>query len=420
MLIVRASVVLPAAVSCVFAVFATGTRAQESFFDAMEFSGRISFETRYHPSSAAHPGQVSHASGIAVEGTAYVEGDGGGSFTITPFFRYDAGDPERTHADLREAYLLAYGDAGDGEWELRLGIDQVFWGVVESNSLVDIVNQTDLVESPDGKTKLGQPMVHGTLSGDWGVLELFGLTWHRPRTFPGKRGRLRGPVLVDQDLVSYESAAKEWRGDFAARYSGSFGPLDIGLSAFDGTSREPTLMPKLDDEQNIVAFAPRYELIRQYGLDAQVTTGPWLLKLEAIQRKGAKNLLLREEDYSAFTAGGEYTFYSVWDTDTDLTLFAELSRDGRGPRATTVFENDVLLAARIGLNDEYDTEFSTSVLSSLDTDSRILTAEFKRRLTDSWSVQAEAALYSGVDSRDAIAAALRRDSFVSVKLDFSF
>ena len=250
------------------------------------------------------------------------------------------------------------------------------------------------------------------------------MTWHRPRTFPGRRGRLRGENFVDQDLVSYESAAEEWHVDVAGRYSGSFGPLDIGLSAFNGVSRDPTLEPIFADPENtqssILKLAPKYELIRQFGLDAQVTTGPWLLKLEAIHRAGAKNIALEEEDYSAFTLGGEYTFYSVFDTDADLSLFAEMTRDGRGTRATTIFENDVLLVARIGLNDEYDTEFTTSVLSSLDNDSRILTAEFKRRLTDSWSLQAEAALYSGADSKDPLAYALRSDSFVSVKLDYSF
>ena len=292
MLSVRAPVAPFAAVCCTITFLATGTLAQNGLLDSLEFSGRLSFETRQYPADAAYPGQSSHASGFAVEATAYAEGDDGGSFTFTPFFRYDAGDPARTHADLREAYFLLYGDAGDGEWELRLGFDQVFWGVVESNSLVDIVNQTDLVESPDGKTKLGQPMVHGTLLGDWGTLELFGMTWHRPRTFPGRRGRLRGEPFVDQDRISYESAAEEWHVDVAGRYSGSFGPLDIGLTAFNGVSRDPALTPifAVDDPEVQVAFAPHYELIRQFGLDAQVTTGPWLMKLEAIRRTGAKNL----------------------------------------------------------------------------------------------------------------------------------
>ena len=89
----------------------------------------------------------------------YLEDAAGRSLTFAPFFRYDNTDSRRTHADLREAYLLLFGEIGEGEWELRVGVDQVFWGVTESQHLVDIVNQVDFVEHPAGEAKLGQPMV---------------------------------------------------------------------------------------------------------------------------------------------------------------------------------------------------------------------------------------------------------------------
>ena len=409
-------------------LLATGARADNGFFDDVEVFGRLSLETRLYPESAGHPDQRSHASGFAVEATMYAEDDEGRSITLTPFYRYDAGDPERTHADLREAYFLAYGDIGDDEWELRLGVDRVFWGVVESRSLVDIVNQTDLVEHPDEKTKLGQPMVHLTWSGDWGALEMFGITWHRPRTFPGRHGRLRPALVVDHDLTSYESAAEEWRLDLAGRFSGSFGPLDIGLSAFDGTSREPTLLPTLVGTG--LVLAPYYENIRQFGLDAQLTTGPWLLKLEAIHRAGAQNrrfdqrlFRYEEEDYAAFVVGGEYTINAVWESDADLSLIAEWTRDGRGQWATNAFENDMLLAARVGLNDEQSTEFTVSVLASLDNGSHAISAEFKRRISDSWSLHVEGTAYSGIDAKSVVEEVLyevRRDSYVGLNLDYNF
>ena len=414
-------------ISVLLVIIATGTHAEDAVFDHIEVFGRISTETRLYPQSATHPGQRSHASGVAVETTVYAEDDEGRSVTITPYFRYDAGDPERTHADLREAYFLTYGDLGDDQWELRLGIDQVFWGVVESRSRVDIVNQTDLVEHPDEKTKLGQPMVHATLAGDWGALEFFGMTGHRRRTFPGRRGRLRSELVVDDGLTKYESGAEEWHLEFAGRYSGNFGPLDIGLSAFDGTSREPTLRP------NGMKLEPYYEKIRQFGLDAQVTTGPWLFKLETIYRSGQQNIVLEEEDYVALVAGGEYTLYGVWDSDADLSLIAELARDGRGRWATNAFENDMLLAARLGLNDEQSTEFSISVLGSLEYKSRILNAEFKRRLTENWSLHVESTAYLEIDEgylvepvglfeglRREVIYPARRDSYIGVNLDYHF
>jgi hypothetical protein len=51
---------------------------------------------------------------------------------------------------------------------------------------VDIINQTDLVENIDGEDKLGQPMVHFSYFGDWGVVDFFLLPYLRERTYPGK------------------------------------------------------------------------------------------------------------------------------------------------------------------------------------------------------------------------------------------
>ena len=402
---------------------AAGAHADDGFPEFVEVSGRLSPETRLYPDTAAHPDQRSHASGLAAEATIYMEDEDGRSLTITPFFRYDAGDAERTHADLREAFVLLYGDVGDDEWELRLGVDRVFWGVVEARSLVDIVNQTDLVEDPNEKTKMGQPMVHLTWSGDWGALEAFAMTWHRPRTLPGRHGRLRAGLVVDHDLTSYESGDEEWHLDLAGRFSGSFGPVDIGLSVFDGTSREPTLLPVPVGRE--LVLAPHYEQITQLGLDTQLTTGPWLLKLEAIHRAGAQNrrldqqLRYEEEDYAAFIVGAEYTINGVWDSDADLSLIGEWARDGRGEWATNAFENDVLLAVRLGLNDEPSTEFTVSVLNSLDNGSRVLSAEFKRRLSESWSLHMEGTAYAGIDEDDVVYD-VRRDSFVGVNLDYNF
>ena len=142
-------------------------------------------EGRWYYQDGDHPGQESHAGGFVVEPKFYVEDAEGRSLTVAPFFRYDAADPRRTHVDVREAYLLLLGEIGEGEWELRLGADRVFWGVTESRHLVDIVNQTDVIEHPNEEAKLGQPMAHLTWSGDAGVVELFALPYHRERTFPG-------------------------------------------------------------------------------------------------------------------------------------------------------------------------------------------------------------------------------------------
>ena len=393
-----------------------------------ELSGRVAVESRWFPQTAAHGGQRAYNAGLVAEPKLYLQVAGSTGFTLAPFFRTDAADPARTHGDLREAYLLLSGPLGGSEWELRLGVDRVFWGVAEARHLVDIVNQTDLVDHPNEKTKLGQPMAHLTFSGDWGAAELFAISYHRLRPFPGRAGRLRPKFRIDNDLATYESGAKEWHLDVAARYSHSFGPLDLGLSLFDGTSREPVMKPVVTGPGEFV-LAPHYEQIRQFGLDAQLTVEAWLLKLEAIYRQGARNAVPnpadplnpgKEEDYAAFVVGGEYTFNGIFESDADLSLLAEWMIDGRRRRATNQYQNDLFLGARLAFNDVQGAEFIAGALLDLDTRTRTLNLEFNRRLTDSVSVKAEAVLLLQVDKADTIVHQTRRDSFIALNLTYSF
>lgn len=393
-------------------------RADDSLIEYHEFYGTLSMENRWFPESAAHAGQRDADTTFVAEPSLYLETADGTSFTLETFFRYDSADSERHLVDVREAYLLFLGLIGDDEWELRLGFDHVFWGVAESRHLVDIINQTDLVANPNEEVKLGQPMAHLTVSGDWGVAELFALPWHRPRTFPGRNGRLRGEYVIDNDRVKYESAAEDRHLDLAARYSHSFGPFDIGLSVFDGTSREPYLNP-VHDPVHLVILEPHYEQIRQFGLDAQMTTGGWLLKLEAIRRTGASNLLGTKEGFTAFVAGGEYTFYSVFDSDIDLGLLVEWNRDGRLLRASNVFQNDVFLGSRLAFNDVEGTDLIFGVLADLDTGTRSFSVQMNRRLDDDLSLNVEGSLFDNVGKEDPIYAS-RRDSFISVNLKYGF
>ncbi len=77
-------------------------------------------------------------------------------------------------------------------------------GVTEFVNLTDVINQTNLVEDIDAKTKLGQPMLNATLFNDWGTLDFIIMPWFRERTFPGVSGRLRFAYPVKSTLTDYE------------------------------------------------------------------------------------------------------------------------------------------------------------------------------------------------------------------------
>ena len=393
--------------------FSSGLHA--SGIDVSTF-GTLGLDYRWYAEQTDDPRQRSHLFSLSSETTFLLVDDQDRSFTFTPYFRYDATDSERSQVDLREAYFLTYGDFGDSEWELRLGVDKVFWGVAELHNLVNIVNQTDLVHDPDQKSRLGQPMVRLALTGQWGAFEMLGLPYHRKRTYPGRSGRFRG-LVVDNDRVSYEDSHEKRHLDLAARFQGYVGSLDIGFSVFRGTSRDPTLMADLQSG----VLLPHYELIRQYGLDAQLTTGPWLLKLEAIHRSGLKNALpyQAEEDYSARLVGGEYTFYAVLDSDKDVGLILEWISDARGERSTNSFQNDLFLATRVSFNDIQSTEAVIGITYDLDSDSRVFDARIERRITDSWSFRANAQVLWNTEG-DLFVDPVEKDDHIGLVLEYHF
>jgi len=377
---------------------------------ANELSGNISLEYRQFSKDALSSSQLKQYSSIAIQPEWFHEWDGGKqSLIFVPFTRWDQYDEERTHSDIRELSWLKVFE----ESELRIGLRKVFWGVTESQHLVDVINQTDLVESIDGEEKLGQPMINYAFIRDWGTVDLFVLPYFRERTFSGINGRLRSAPHVDTSNPLYESLDKEKHIDTAIRWSHSLGDWDIGLSYFNGTSRDPSFVSALDNSGNPV-LRPVYNLMQQTGLDLQATKDAWLWKMEIINRR------LKDDRYVAATGGFEYTFYGVLDSSSDLGAVVEYLYDDRNKQATTSFENDVLLALRWTNNDENDTSILMGVIADLDDSSRLYSIEASRRIGESWKLNLEARLFNGIKTTDPLLSSLRQDDFVQFELAYYF
>ena len=136
---------------------------------AGEWQGNIEGEYLWFADDALFPQQENDYWSGAIEPEFYHEwNDGYDVFNAKVFYRVDEYDEERTHGDIRE---LAWLHAAE-DWELNVGISKVFWGVTESIHLVDIINQSDLVENIDGEDKLGQPMVNLSLIRDLSLIHI--------------------------------------------------------------------------------------------------------------------------------------------------------------------------------------------------------------------------------------------------------
>lgn len=383
---------------------------------ALEFSGEIAAELRYFFSEATTAEQFDdfNASLYALPEWYHRWNDGKSSLTFEPFARIDQHDDERTHADVRELSWLTVVKG----YELKVGIGTVFWGVTESQHLVDIINQTDQLENIDGEDKLGQPMVNLEFTRDWGTLELFVLPGFREREFPGREGRLGLQQRVATEDARYESGAKDKHTDLALRWSQVLGDWDIGLSHFYGTSREPRFIISPDNTE--VVLLPLYDQINQTGLDVQATKGAWLWKLESIWRSG------QGDGFLAATAGFEYTFESVFDSDFDVGLLMEYLYDERDiditaakPLSFVAFDNDLFIGTRLGFNDIQSTELLAGCVQDLDSSARFCNVEASRRFGNSWVFSLEARTFHSI-AADHPLASVRDDDHLQLNIAFHF
>jgi len=378
--------------------------------DAADWSAEISIEARHFFNDALNPQQHGSNLSTTFESEFYHDWDDDNQrIVFTPFARIDQHDSERSHVDLRELYWRRTFNNTD----LYIGIRKIFWGVTESLHLVDIINQSDTIENIDGEDKLGQPMLslsHATELGDW---SLYLMPWFRERTFAGIEGRLRPPIVIDQDNAQFESGDEERQVDSALRWSHVIDDWDIGLSIFHGTDRTPQLI--LQTNNGVTTLLPYYAQLDQLGLDAQYTYESWLWKLETVARRHDNRFSLNFNRSKAAVGGFEYTWYGLFDSATDIGLVMEYQYDSREGKRAPIANNDIAIGSRLTFNDAQDTSLLALVASDLDQRERFISLEGSRRLGGDMSASIEARFFSNTTPQTQLYS-LRDDDYIELLL----
>lgn len=380
---------------------------------AAEWSGDVSFEAFAFANDPLDPRQSESAYSVAFEPEWFHDwNDGRDRIQVTLFGRWDSVDDARSHYDVRELYWRHAFESA----ELRFGVRKVFWGVTESQHLVDVINQTDGVENLDGEDKLGQPMVNLAVFRGWGTVDLFVLPLFRERTFAAAEGRPRFVPRVEADYTIWESPDEDSHVDYAARWQHTLGAFDVGVAFFTGTARDPLFIPTTDPPPCLsceVVLAPVYLQARQWSLDLQSTQDAWLWKLEWLTRDW------RLGRYTAATFGFERSVYGVLGGK-DLGLIAEYLFDDRPVNERiTPFEDDLFLGARLAWNDAQSTELLAGVIYDLSDDGMFASVEWSRRLGAAFKLALEARAFLDNDPVDVLYA-LRDDDYLKLELAFYF
>lgn len=328
------------------------------------------------------------------------------------FGRIDSLDSSRSGLDLREFNWQSRASA----LHVKLGVSREFWAKTEFFHLVDIICQKNLLEDLRAETQLGQPMLKLDYSLTSQRFEFWWLPIFREREFADKDARFQFSPFIRTASAEYESERREYHQDYALRWSSSFNPFglggaDLGMSIFSGTSRDPNLALRAD--QQAFWLVPYYPLLEQSGIDFQWALGAWLFKGEAVRRR------TEPDNYSAWTAGLEYSFIGLMDSNIDMGLVLELMRDDRNFSATHFFQNDVGLGLRLAFNDVSSTEMLISYIDDRELNSAVWLLEFTRRLAGDWALEMDAAVFHDIQEQD-ILYGIRQDDFVQVTIKWYF
>ena len=300
-----------------------------------EIIGELKFDNRYFFNVGLQDQKKNHSS-FSFSPEIFKD-DSNRIFHFKAKLRRDSEDPGRNLNDIQELYLINIFE----DKEIKFGVSKEFWGVTETSHRVDIINQTDFTEGFDGEEKLGQPMIKISLERSWGLLDIYALLGFRERNFSGIKGRLRSPLSINEKNSLYSSSSKNKRVDFAFRWSNYYDDLDIAISHFSGTSREPRFLPSPNE---INVLVPLYEVIDQTGLEIQYLLDSLAIKGEVISRSG------HGDRYTAATYGFELTQVGFLQTRMDLGWVVEFNHDDR------LESSPFVLGTRFSFNDIYDSQ----------------------------------------------------------------
>ena len=373
--------------------------------NAAELFGYISAQARSFPQSALFQEQSNSDYSVSGELEYYNSwADGQQSLLFKPFFRIDNTDDERTHIDIQE-FIWSY---SVDEFKLKAGVGKVFWGATEFYHLVDIVNQTDGVESIDGESKLGQPMLTMSYMNDLGETEFFLLPGFRERTYPGIDGRLQLVPGLNFDNPIYESSKEDRHIDWAVRWSHTLKDIDVGIGYFKGTSRDPVFIPDPTVSEDRL-FVPFYSQIEQFSLDLQAIYENTLWKFESLYRSG------QSKSFVAATGGIEYSFIGILDSRADLGLVVEYMYDERGEVANHFQQDDVGVGLRFVLNDTQSSEILVGLIQDINNQEKVWSLESSRRFGENWKLKLEGYVFRDV-SNQSVLTGIKNDDYISLEI----
>ena len=427
--------------------------------DGMVFEGEIGTTLRYFPSDGLYVGQDSSGISPIVDGRLSFSNElENGQVVLELSGRYNTRSKEG-YADIPRGYFQYFGNGFD----VLVGSNIEYWGVSESQQVVDVINQTYNLGNPVDQQSLGQPMINvNVYTGMNSSLSFYALLGFRERDFGDRDTRFRSPLGTNEDFAFFEEESNR-HVDFAVRYrtSQNLGnaSVDFAVSYFRGTDRDPKMLLGCTNETggtpvaacnaiNTAAraayeanpnaftgipgalvtdadaaaasvisdtgFIPYYQSMQQLGLEFVYARGDLQLTFEGALREAM------DENYFSGVIGAQYNFDNARVLGDSLVVIGEYLYDDRSnAQPVTIFDNDIFLGFIYGANDVNGSSLSGGMYFDVDTHSKIYSLKYSRRLSDSVSLDVAGFAIDSDDYTDPVAL-IDSDGYVELSLRYFF
>lgn len=391
--------------SALLLLVSTAVNADETNIPQWQTGGNASLALRFYPHSPdGNQENVGVGLRVAPEWSLRTDDT---RILVAPNIRIENNGSGRSIADFNELNL----SWRQGDTILEFGITRLFWGVTESRHLENIINPPDLAAHYAGDTTLGVALLRLAMPTDFGQIEFILVPWDRDPRFPGKRGRPRTELFIQNDVDHPDGRPPTG----VSRVSLQRSDYDAHIYYFYGLDREVTLVPKFDNFGQPVSLRASRSRIQQWGFDLQVPLGNLLFKAEAIHRIGYAR------SFTATVLGGEYTLNSIGNSTSDLGFLVEYQYDNDRPKDAPLapMKHAVYAGLRGALNDPANSEFKFGLLHDTNTGARVWRGDFNRRIAENWTAEGALNIFSNVRGQLPLSG-FARDSYFELLLKRNF
>jgi hypothetical protein len=394
------------------------------------YKGSLGFEQWSFPRKGHDPQNDANDT-FEFKGEGTIEFGDSWQILAAPRLKADVVEDSRNRITADEAWIQYASD----KFEIRIGVQTFFWGTVESENIVDILNQRDYEDDFFDPDKLGEFAARFSYFGDDFTFELYYLPYFRPATFPSRYSRYS---LIDGATdSSFDEEFRDgtqWDPQGAFRASTTIGSADMALSFFHGWARFPVLNVE-PEEPDVIPYYYKEDTL---SYDIQMALGAWLFKGEAVYKNTdinddfmrmsiepggkivSRNLI--PDSYLAYVVGGEYTFEQVIATH-DLALLIEYLGDTDQGEITPdyrAFQNDLFFGFRYSFNDANDKKLEAGGTLALEKgDELFYSVEYSQRFWEDFNFILEYRDVA-VESSESPLAVFREDGRISTQIIWNF